>query len=265
MTSVLENSLKLLIIALNLIIVVKCRNITYELNPNCGKQCDEAVNAINLVHISSDGTNDTIHFLWSSMTGVPPTLIIAKTQLKTNLSIDWTKIIDNPKDVSNAIKFSPEPINSIGLQISRLFFFNDTDGSGSYDNMNDTILNIDWNDFVWESVKNSISLTSNSIKTSFTQKKGKDFHKGSVTIGLRVDSSDGRTDDLPHLAFTELSTSLELSVNGVKMEESLNFTKPRLMSYILVVNDGQTQNNKAFQRITSIDDEYTPGVFDVII
>ncbi len=269
MNSISVKVSKLLIVLLSLIITeINCRNISYELNPNCNEKCDKSKNAINLVHISSNGEKDMIHFLFGSMTGIPPTLLIVKTKPNTNLLIDWTKLIQQ-KDVSNAINFSSEPINSIGLQISRLYFFNDINKTGSYDDINYPILEVDWNDFIWKSAKDLISSNGNSIKVSFTQENGHNFYNGTINLELRVYANDGRNDDLPHLAFTQLSSSLEISVNDVQTQNVLHFNdtnRPRLMSHLLLVNEGiRTQQIDKFERITSIDDEYTPGVFDVII
>ncbi|CAG2109558.1 unnamed protein product, partial [Medioppia subpectinata] len=79
----------------------------------------------------------------------------------------------------------------------------------------------------------------------------------------------GRDEELPHLAFTDKSVSLKLSVIGLKTDKVLNQSqfndanRPRLMANILVVNDMKDKSNKkiGFDTITSIDDEYTPGAY----
>jgi hypothetical protein len=255
---------KVLIVLLNIIIIeINCREISYKLNPNCGEECDKLKNTTNLVHISSNGEKDMIHFVFGSMSGIPPTLLIVKTIPNTNLLINWTKLIQR-KDVSNAISFTSDPINSIGLQISRLFFFDDINKTGSY-NQNYPILEVDWNQTFWKSAKDFISSDSNSIKVSFSY----GLCNGTINLDLRVYANDGRSDDLPHLAFTQLSSSLEINVNDVQTQNGFHSNdthRPRLMSHLLLVSEGtRTQQIDKFERITSIDDEYTPGVFDVII
>ncbi|CAG2117112.1 unnamed protein product, partial [Medioppia subpectinata] len=220
-------------------------------------------NSVNLVHIVSDDKSDSIHYIWSSITGFPPTLVIAKTDPNVNLTVDWKALV-NKKSHEKAINFTKEPLNSMALQFTRLFVFNDVKNNGKYDNQTDPTLDIDWHTFMWSNVTISGSDKTKSIELHFTNTSS---YNASVSFDLKVDSSDGRDEELPHLAFTDKSVSLKLSVIGLKTDKVLNQSqfndanRPRLMADILVVNDMKDKSNKkiGFETITSIDDEYTPG------
>ena len=262
MNKIYENCFKLLIISLICLNSINCRKLT--VNKFC-----QNVKDVNLIDIQSDGEKDTIHYLWSSTKCIPPTLLIVKTGLKSNSSVDCGKLLHKvcsgrQEDVKKAIQFD-DTINSIGFQFNRLFFFNDIMGKGSYKE-NDTIVDLNWNDFEWTSNVNDVKNGTNSVKLSFKPKESDSLYNASIAFDLRVDSSDGRNEELPHLAFTQKSVSLEFSIGDAETDAMFNATKvkPRLMAEIYVMKDNDLAKKADFESITSIDDEYTPGVFSVI-
>jgi len=62
-------------------------------NPGCrlkdGTDCGSWTNK-TLLHIMSDGDSDTLHFIWSFLGS--PSLLLARTELETNLTIDWDRL-----------------------------------------------------------------------------------------------------------------------------------------------------------------------------
>ncbi|CAG2178019.1 unnamed protein product, partial [Oppiella nova] len=259
---------------------IHCRELSYVVNPGCDINCDQwstAKKSLNLVHISSKDTSDTIHFLWSSITSIPPTLLIVKTPSDATLTIDYAKLLQTKStSPDGGIRFSKEPLNAIGVQFSRLFFFNDINKSGSYDEK-DPILEVMWNDFLWTQVVNGSAKDSIELHLKNFEDKiatNESAVNGKIEFVLRVDSSDGRGEELPHLAFTDNSVSLSLNVMDVEYDKTEAFNKslhdqslPRLMTSIFVINDikdNKTKSDPSIDTLTSIDDEYTPGAFDLI-
>ena len=257
------------ILSLNLLVIVNCRQLSFDLNPNCPK--DKCADDINLAYIKSKGDTDSVHYLWSSTKCIPPSLLIAKTDSKTTVMLKWESLFKHiqsncseEQELRNFVNINGNVSNSIDFQIRRLFFFSDSNKTGSYDPIYHT-LDIKWdssNGFVWDKTitnKNS----EDSIKLSFTNKKNENATvNGIVTFDLRIDASDGRTDDLPQLAFTDSSASLQLSVVGVQTNDS-DFKNLRLMAMIDVSAEKPVSSPK-FDDVTKIDDEYSPGVFKVI-
>lgn len=267
MTKRLSYSIALTTI-LTLVIEGDSRQLLLRLNPECPQhQCADGV---NIAYIEAKGDTDSVHYLWSSVKCIPPSLLIAKSDLKTKVSVDWSslsKYIETnctQKEVlRNFIKIEGTVSNSIDFQIRRFFFFSDSKKTGSYDPSDDT-LEIDWDSsegFVWNDTK-VIKNGSDSIELRFTNRKNETaVVNGIVTFDLRVDASDGRTDDLPQLAFTDSSASLQMTVNNVTTNSTL-FPNPRLMA-VIDISANRPVSDPKFDEITKIDDEYSPGVFKV--
>jgi len=89
-----------------------------EINPGCeaylGPECSTN-STLNLVHIRSDGPHDTLHFLWSFLGA--PSLLLARTPLQSNLSVDWLSIFE---DAGGAISFEPVPYYLFGWSLVKV-------------------------------------------------------------------------------------------------------------------------------------------------
>lgn len=127
----------------------------FGINPNCnqtnckvnGTSDDES--AINLVYIKSSGTNDSLHYIWTTIGGAPGFLLI-QTGPEDNVTINWTELLEaNPE---KSITFPTKPKNSIGLVISKFYFWDDTKQDGQYSPKNPTIV-VPWKDFIWQDTR----------------------------------------------------------------------------------------------------------------
>lgn len=76
--------------------------ITTTINPNCPQ--NECVN-FTLIHVQQQGRTDVLHHLWT-MENIP-TFFYARTEINTELIIDWHKMLSGNN--SQAISFSKEP------------------------------------------------------------------------------------------------------------------------------------------------------------
>lgn len=247
-------SLLLLFAICNFSKLAIARDITCEVNPNCKSQCNGS--AINLVHLKSNGQNDSLNFLLiTGLSNSSPSVIVSRTPLNDNLTIDWSKLTGSSKDIHNAIHFN-HSFNSIGFEISRLYFFDDVNKTGTYaPGYNHS--EIGWNDVIWAKIE--CPKESNSAKVKLTQSNN--YKNGTIELQMVVAGQDERDDVLPHLAYTSQSTLLQMNLFGV---ETKNFGNPKLMADItVVVPDVQENQFNQIETITSMNDEYTPGVFDV--
>ena len=247
-------SLLLLFVICNFSKLAIARDIICEVNPNCKSQCNSS--DINLVHLKSNGQNDSLNFLLiTGLRNFSPSVIVSRTPLNDNLTIDWSKLTDSSKDIHNAIHFN-HPFNSIGFEISRLYFFDDVNKTGVYEpgyNQSE----IEWNEVDWAKIK--CPKESNLAKVKLTQRNK--YINGTIELQMDVAGQDERGDVLPHLAYTSQSTLLQINLIGVEIK---NFSNPKLMTDITVaVPDLQENQFNKVETITSMNDEYTPGVFDV--
>ena len=84
------------------------------MNPKCPK--NECVN-FTLVHVQQQGRADVLHHIWS-MENLP-TLFYARTDLNTEMSIDWDKMLSG--NHSEAISFNKEPQYFAAVLIFKVF------------------------------------------------------------------------------------------------------------------------------------------------
>jgi len=89
-------------------------------NPGCesvfGQNCSQLSN-ISLIHIQSDGKNDSYHFVWSFADA--PTLLMARTSLNTSLSVDWIAMFEQ-KSKNSSISFDPKPYYTFGWSLVKV-------------------------------------------------------------------------------------------------------------------------------------------------
>ncbi|XP_054159842.1 glycosylated lysosomal membrane protein A-like [Oppia nitens] len=265
-------SIQMIALLLYLLIVfnaINCRQLSYVQNPDCDEynSCKQWTNKTTdkLIDITYKDTKDSIHYLWSSVSSLSPTLLIFKTTHNTTVGINWDSFLDKNK-FKPFLNINSEPLFGLGFQFNRLFFFNDISQSGHYIE-GDPIAEINWNQFNWSQVVTPKDVKDSMSVISANADNCKIFN-GTVSFNLRVRSSDGRNDELPQLTYTESSVSLDLNVIDVDLKNHKNFTGdkyfPRLMASISVVTLNGTKSATKLSKTTTIDDEYTPGVFDRI-
>lgn len=88
------------------------------INPDCESTIvnqteDCSKDTLSLIHIKSDGPRDSLHFLWSFIGA--PTLLLARTPLNTNLSVDWSLLL--LEGSGNPITFNPAPFYIFGWSL----------------------------------------------------------------------------------------------------------------------------------------------------
>jgi len=86
-----------------------CLQLFWKLNP--GGSVDTTV-----IHIRSEGKNDTIHYILSLLE--KPSFLVAVTEPSANISIDWDKLMEGSFD--KCIDFHPKPTFSYGFTINRV-------------------------------------------------------------------------------------------------------------------------------------------------
>lgn len=70
---------------------------------------------VTLIHISADGSNDTLHYIWD-FTG-KPSILMALTPINTTVAINWNAYMSNEL---NSIKFSSKPKYSASFVLNRV-------------------------------------------------------------------------------------------------------------------------------------------------
>lgn len=209
-------------------------------------------NDTNLVHIVATGSEDTIHFLWSSYR--LPSIIIARTEHHVNLSINFTQLSLFDKD---AITFSEKPIESVGLTIKELWLYTDEKDMANFDHTyNATSLNLE--EFKWSNIFSSLQCSNISATTKVQASSNESIFHENGTFGLEFSVIPKKisSTNFPHLFFTGNSSEIKVILNNF-------YSEVKETRYALTLLAFSSYKDDEWKKDTSksITDEYSPGVF----
>ncbi|KAM8921510.1 glycosylated lysosomal membrane protein [Pelodytes ibericus] len=230
------------------------RTVSLEYNPGFHQT------SVNLLHVRAVGNQSTIHYVWSTI-GAPTVLLIYTSNEKSQLRVNWTKLM-SPAPYG-AIKIEPagSVLYSTALLFSRIFEYRDDNNTANFSGMAEKYFYPAYNlsDFYWENANatlNASSLTANLTGHSASDPSGS-FQNGSVTFRVSGYGSFGRDPASPRLLHTANSSKLEFLLSGVKPRG--NNSRFALEMITLEKKLG----HKKMESVRSIDDEYTPTIFEV--
>ncbi|KGL98527.1 Lysosomal protein NCU-G1-A, partial [Charadrius vociferus] len=209
--------------------------------------------SVNLLHVRAVGPADTLHYIWSSI-GAPAVLLVATASQSSALRINWTQLlspapagaiwIDPPSSVvySTAVVFTKVFEYSEAETLEELFY-------PTYD----------LSDFSWDSINHTLNHTA--LTAEFTGVPVNDpsgsFSNGSVAFRVTAYGGSGRDRLLPSLLHTANSSKVEFVLAGVA---------PRGNGSRFALEVATVEETGVAQKLRSarsIDDEYTPTIFEV--
>lgn len=223
------------------------RILRFQLNPDCSN--DNCQN-FTLAYInSSDPTslNATVfNYLWFFSTGFKPTIFLFETTPNTRLFINW----ENLHSGENFIKFNNGTIlNSFGIEITSIFFVDLLSKNLLYDI---PIKNFHWN--------TNVTTTNSSVNVHFFNN---DTDIGNFHFKIASFNHNGRDEELPRLLFSDSGNIIRFQMENFNFNNHLkNHSNIQLCANFTVAKEG----DKSFSDIksfTSINDEFTPGIFQV--
>ncbi|KAG4065124.1 hypothetical protein HA402_007521 [Bradysia odoriphaga] len=238
------------------------RTLTAQLNPDCPPEIcyNNDPNIITVVHISSDGQHDTLHYVWD-FTG-KPSVLIALTSPNTNLTINWRNFMDNKQESS--IEFSTKPIYTSTVVLNRLWQFNDAEDTGTFSNgVNSSEINVyDTRNITW--TRNQFHKSVHEVEVTVTGDNSDFFGDGRVSLNLKCFASVDHGVDFPHLLHSENSTEFDLVLDGLRVNSS--FPRARFAAEFVIVSEETKYKNQSLtvHSKKSLDDEHTPGIFEIV-
>lgn len=241
------------------------------LNPDCGDPypCDNS--KITLVHVQSIGPNDELHYLWD-FTGTPAALLLRFDghSSPVNMTIDWGAFFDGKP----SIKFSREPKFYFGIVLQSLFVYNDRTGEAQFNGVTDPadIIEFPLHEVQWSRDALEVSDDKAEVRVS-AQKMIKGRHSkkiskslketliGNINLTFSTYGLPGHSEKIPHLLHTENSTEIDVVLQDIV---GGNFSCSRLAMGVTVVAMDDVKRNFSLNIRRSIDDEFTPGIFELI-
>lgn len=210
--------------------------------------CDHCGPEDQLVYAKSDFGNETLHYLWSSITDDEPTFLMAQSLDDNDIGIQWQQLLKGIPGSINATSL----VNDVAIVVKDIRLWNDTQKSGVF-NHSDVSTTKD----LKRMQKNVTLVTdSQSAKAVFLFYEEEDSNL-TVTLVLSTGVSESRFADLPHLLMSPTAFHLQVTVAG---DPLLNYTNCRL---VLDMEVFHRRGSLSIGSETTIDDEYSPGVFSI--
>lgn len=213
----------------------------------------------NLLHIRAVGSNSTLHYMWSSL-GPLAVLLVATNSPHSTLSVNWSLLLSAepsgglvvlPKD---SIQFSS------ALVFTKLFEFDSTNMSdGAAEPPGKPYPPYCLAEFSWNNVTHSLDPAT--LSATFQGHPIDDptgaFANGSLAFRVQAFSRSGRPAQPPRLLHTGDTCQLEVVLVGAIPQGN------RSLFRLEVATLSQGPDCPSMREQHSIDDEYTPAVFQL--
>nr|XP_003229983.1 PREDICTED: glycosylated lysosomal membrane protein [Anolis carolinensis] len=228
------------------------RKVSLEYNP--GWNSSEA----NLLHIRAVGQNDTLHFVWSTI-GAPTMVLVYTGSETSSLHVNWTKLLSNSP--FGAIRVEPEEsvLYSTAVVFAKVYEYNGTNTSDlSKALAGDFYPAYDLANFTWDSLDgkwNQSDLTA-TFRGVCADHGGTGWN-GSIAFQVTAFEGSDRDAPLPRLLHSANSSKVAFVMHGVAPRGK----QSRFALEIFALEEGS--GRKELQSVRSIDDEYTPTIFEM--
>ncbi|XP_018363375.1 PREDICTED: glycosylated lysosomal membrane protein A-like [Trachymyrmex cornetzi] len=235
------------------------RTLRSWVNQGCGEPCRER--NVTTLYLRADGPNDTLHYLWDFIG--TPSVLLAVTPPSAYLNITWDDYLARRE---NSVVFSEKPSYSFGVIINKIIEFNDVNDTALIDTADVTNTNVLHSEyFNWRLV----SLLQNSEFVSLDM-EGNSYHDtaknisryGSIKLSLRGFCTVDHSDMVPHMLHTENSTQVDIILDHIQTNQT--FVHSRFAIELLAVGGGNPEVLMFVDPKKSLDDEHTPGIFEVV-
>lgn len=235
------------------------RTLRSWLNYDCDTKCKDK--NLTTVYLRADGPNDTLHYLWDFDGN--PSVFLALTLPSASLNISWEDFFIKRK---NSIKFTEEPIYTFGVIFNKIIEFNDKNDTAimNITNIVDTnVLHPMF--FQWDRkalIQNTEFVTLNMEGNYYNDSIMNISRYGTVKLSLIGFCSLDHSEVMPHMLHTENSTQIDIILQNI--ETNKTFTNSRFAIELLVAGEGNPDIPMFINPKKSLDDEHTPGIFEVV-
>ncbi|XP_076682498.1 glycosylated lysosomal membrane protein isoform X2 [Andrena cerasifolii] len=256
----MDNAFMSLLLFVTLVNFGYCTHRTLRswVNPECGDLCKDN---LTTVHLRADGPNDTLHYLWDFRGN--PSLLLALTSPSASLKIIWADFLERR---NNSITFSEAPAYTFGVALNKIIEFNDVNDTALINIANVANTNILHPMFFqWERkalLRNNDFVSLDMEGSSYKDTPMNISRQGTIKISVRGFCTLDHSDVTPRMLHTENSTQVDITFDN--MQTNRSFSHSRFAIELLVVGEGNPSIPMFVNPRKSIDDEHTPGIFEVV-
>ncbi|XP_070622797.1 glycosylated lysosomal membrane protein [Erythrolamprus reginae] len=223
------------------------RKVSLEYNPGW------ASSGVNLLHTRAVGLNDTLHYVWSTI-GVPTVLLVYTASDNSSLRVDWARLLSSTPAGAIRIEPADSVLYSTAVVFPRLWEYNSSKTSDL--SAGQVYPGYNLANFTWASLDGRLNETALTADFKGFGREGT-FGNGSVSFKVTAYEEASRDGLLPRLLHSANTTKVEFAIKDVAPRGN----DSHFALEILAVEEGSRQ--KQLQSARSIDDEYTPTIFEM--
>ena len=224
--------------------------------PDCG---------LNIVYVRSSRYKNEVksgpdlHFVLSTYDG-SPAFFVASSKNSSTTEFHWSDLKANhPNSIRFLVDGEPARNNTIGVMISKIFFWLDTENAeAKYTPGQSQRLDLDLNG-KWKNIT-VLDQTKDNVHVQYDLEDAD--YNGTISLRFMVTSTTHRYFDLPSLMLTPKSVHTQLTIEGFDELWPENITK-RVGIEFAIASKGKLGQRVDGDPQTSFDDEYSPGMFIV--
>ncbi|XP_061462224.1 glycosylated lysosomal membrane protein [Rhineura floridana] len=228
------------------------RKISLEYNPGLNSS------AVNLLHVRAVGLKDTIHYVWSTI-GAPTVLLLYTQSQNSSLHVNWTRLLSPGPSGAIWVEPADSVLYATAVVFSKVFEYNGTKTSNlSKAHADDFYPTYNLANFTWDSLDgrlNETTLTA-TFRGVCSNPRGTTWN-GSISFQVTAYEGASRDGPLPRLLHTANSSKVEFIMHEVAPRGN----RSRFALEIATVE--KRGGRKQLESIRSIDDEYTPTIFEM--
>ncbi|KAI1901477.1 hypothetical protein AGOR_G00034840 [Albula goreensis] len=232
------------------------RQVFLELNPGLNSSITPPP-GVSLLHVRAVGANDTLHYFFCSL-GAPALLLVHTNSSSSSVKVDWLRFLSG-----NASSLQVEPKSSVqysnALIFTRLWEYEDANDTADPQHLPPSSFfpPYELQDFTWGDLSETMNATSKTAKLCGGD-SGPSFSNGSFCLQISAFGSGGRDHDWPRLLHNANSSQIKVWLDGVTARSN----KSRFSLELQTV--GRSDLPSRVDVLRSIDDEYTPSIFQVV-
>ncbi|MGH0163855.1 UNVERIFIED_CONTAM: hypothetical protein FKN15_045808 [Acipenser sinensis] len=224
------------------------RKVSLELNPDPSGSSN-----VSVLHVRAVGGNDTLHFLWGSQ-GVPTLLLVHTDSPETRVQIDWARMLSN--NISGSLTVEPASAvrYSTAFLFTKIWEYRDNSTDQSQAAADSYFPPYSLEEFTWEDLNRTLN---HSALTAQLCGRNQSQHRGRVCFQISAFESWGRDPAWPRLLHSANSSQLRFVIEGVTPRSNCSRFALELLSIDSRDHEAREETHR------SIDDEYTPSIFQV--
>ncbi|KAM4630373.1 glycosylated lysosomal membrane protein [Polymixia lowei] len=234
------------------------RKLSVELNPGLNSSVSPLPPGVDLLHIRALGKSDTLHFLFCNQ-GAPTLLLLHTNTTSSTIQVDWPAFL--ARNTTGSLRVEPESsvLYSSAVVLTRLWEYDDVNNTADPEKVppSSFLPPYQLQNFTWTGLNNKTLDPAGHTAQLCGGDASPSFANGSLCLQFSAFETEGRDQGWPSLLHNANSSQIRVWLDGLLPRANRSRFSLELQAV------GGPYPLGRVEEIRSIDDEYTPSIFQV--